>query len=145
MAEQYDGVTIKLGLNTANIDRGMQALSRKMKTLNSEMKSHLSAFDMAEKSSDKYNGKIKILNKQLEMQGQKVASAENKLKSLKDEQTKANEKITESSQILEKTKTTCDKIYDEDNDKQIDLIIFGVLIASLDLLLFRRYNKKEEK
>ncbi|WP_150887876.1 phage tail tape measure protein [Staphylococcus auricularis] len=110
MAEQYDGVTIKLGLNTANIDRGMQALSRKMKTLNSEMKSHLSAFDMAEKSSDKYNGKIKILNKQLETQGQKVASAENKLKSLKGEQTKANEKIAESSQKLKAEKATLDTL-----------------------------------
>ncbi|MEB6569084.1 phage tail tape measure protein [Staphylococcus auricularis] len=110
MAEQYEGVTIKLGLNTANIDRGMQALSRKMKTLNSEMKSHLSAFDMAEKSSDKYNGKIKILNKQLETQGQKVASAENKLKSLKDEQTKANEKIAESSQKLKAEKATLDTL-----------------------------------
>ena len=110
MAEQYDGVTIKLGLNTANIDRGMQALSRKMKTLNSEMKSHLSAFDMAEKSSDKYSGKIKILNKQLETQGQKVASAENKLKSLKGEQTKANEKIAESSQKLKAEKATLDTL-----------------------------------
>ncbi|MET1176928.1 phage tail tape measure protein [Peribacillus simplex] len=66
--EKIEGLSIGLGLDTLKLDSGLTDLKGKLKLVNSEMKANLSAFDRGDKSLEKYETRLKGLNKKLEVQ-----------------------------------------------------------------------------
>lgn len=75
MAERIQGMSIGLGLDTVQMERGLTGLKDRLKTLNSEMKANLSAFDYAEESVEKYEVKLRGLSNQLEVQKRIVSQS----------------------------------------------------------------------
>lgn len=68
MSERIEGLSIGLDLDSLQLERGLTGLKDKLKTVNSEMKANLSAFDRADKSVEKYEATLTGLNKKLELQ-----------------------------------------------------------------------------
>ncbi|KIV37271.1 hypothetical protein, partial [Vibrio parahaemolyticus] len=66
--ERIEGMSIGLNLETLQLQRGLTGLKDRMKTLNSEMKAHLSAFDRGAKSIEKYEATLQGLNRKMELQ-----------------------------------------------------------------------------
>jgi SLT domain-containing protein/phage-related protein len=68
MTERIEGLSIGLDLDALALDRGLTGLKDKLKTVNSEMKANMSAFDRSDKSIGKYETRLQGLNKKLEVQ-----------------------------------------------------------------------------
>lgn len=75
MAERIQGMSIGLGLDTVQIERGLTGLKDRLRTVNSEMKANLSAFDYAEESVEKYEVKLRGLSNKLEVQKRIVSQS----------------------------------------------------------------------
>lgn len=76
MAELLKGLSIDLGLDTIKVDRGLKGLKDSLKTVNSEMKANMSAFDKSDKSVEKYEKRLEGLNKKLDLQKQVTKEAQ---------------------------------------------------------------------
>ncbi len=74
--EKIKGLAIELDLDHLSVDRGLKGLKDNLRTVNSEMKRNMSAFDRSDRSVAKYETRLQGLNKKLEVQ--KVAVAEAK-------------------------------------------------------------------
>lgn len=81
MAE-IQGMSIGVKLDTVQVEQGLTGLKRELKTANAEFKNQLSAFDYGEKSMDKYEAKLKGMNRQLETQQRVTAESEEKYKNM---------------------------------------------------------------
>lgn len=68
MTERIEGLSIGLDLDAIALDRGLTGLKDKLKTVNSEMKANLSAFDRSDKSVKKFETTLQGLNKKFEVQ-----------------------------------------------------------------------------
>ncbi|WP_409297759.1 phage tail tape measure protein [Peribacillus sp. SCS-26] len=68
MAERIEGLAIGLDLDHLALDRGLTGLKDRLKTVNSEMKANLSAFDRADQSVRKYETTLRGLNSRVEVQ-----------------------------------------------------------------------------
>ncbi|MGG4289964.1 hypothetical protein ABEW81_19390 [Priestia megaterium] len=68
MTERIEGLSIGLDLETLKVERGLTGLKDRLRTVNSEMKANLAAFDRGEQSIGKYETTLKGLNKKLEVQ-----------------------------------------------------------------------------
>jgi phage-related minor tail protein len=66
--ERIEGLQIDLGLETTALSRGLTGLKDKLRTVNSEMKANLSAFDRADQSVEKYEATLTGLNRKLNLQ-----------------------------------------------------------------------------
>ena len=66
--ERIEGLAIELGLETSAIKGGLTGLKNQLKTVNSEMKANLSAFDRADQSIEKYEATLTGLNRKLQVQ-----------------------------------------------------------------------------
>lgn len=66
--EKLKGMTIELDLNTLKVNRGLTGLKDRLRTVNSEMRKNMSAFDYGDKSIEKYRTRLDGLNKKLEVQ-----------------------------------------------------------------------------
>ncbi|SEQ23767.1 hypothetical protein SAMN05216232_1993 [Virgibacillus subterraneus] len=75
MAQRVEGLSIDLDLNTTKLDRGLAGAKDSLKSVNSEMKSNMSAFDRADKSIEKYEASLKGLNKKLKAQERVTSEA----------------------------------------------------------------------
>lgn len=75
MAERIEGLSIGLDLDTLALDRGLTGLKDKLKTVNSEMKANMSAFERGDKSIERYETSLMGLNKKLEVQKRVVSEA----------------------------------------------------------------------
>ncbi|ENH96727.1 hypothetical protein J416_09524 [Gracilibacillus halophilus YIM-C55.5] len=73
MPQRVEGLSIDLDLNTQGLNRGLKGAKDQLKTVNSEMKANMSAFDRADQSVEKYETRIEGLNKKLKAQ-EKVTS-----------------------------------------------------------------------
>lgn len=73
MAKRVEGLSIDLDLNTQALNRGLKGAKDQLKTVNSEMKSNMSAFDRGDRSVEKYEKRLQGLNKKLQAQ-EKVTS-----------------------------------------------------------------------
>ncbi len=75
MTEKIEGLSIGLDLDTLALDRGLTGLKDKLKTVNSEMKANMSAFERGDKSIERYETSLMGLNKKLEVQKRVVSEA----------------------------------------------------------------------
>lgn len=75
MTERIEGLSIGLDLDTLSLDRGLSGLKDRLRTINSEMKLNMSAFDRGERSVEKYQTQLQGLNRKLEVQKQVVSQA----------------------------------------------------------------------
>ena len=66
--ERIEGLSINLGLETSEISRGLTGLKDRLKTVNSEMRANLSAFDRADRSVEKYEATLTGLNRKMQLQ-----------------------------------------------------------------------------
>ncbi|KSU88905.1 hypothetical protein AS180_05235 [Priestia veravalensis] len=73
--ERVEGLAIGLNLDTLQLERGLTGLKDKLKTVDSEMKANLSAFDRGDKSIEKYETRVQGLNKKLEVHKRVVQQA----------------------------------------------------------------------
>lgn len=73
--EKIKGLAIELDLDHLSVDRGLKGLKDNLKTVNAEMRRNMSAFDMSDRSVQKYETRLSGLNKKLEVQKQAVAEA----------------------------------------------------------------------
>ncbi|MFD1416799.1 tape measure protein [Oceanobacillus jeddahense] len=75
MAELLKGLSIDLDLDTIKLDRGLKGVKDSIKTVNSEMKANMSAFDRSDRSVGKYETRLEGLNKKLDVQKEVVKEA----------------------------------------------------------------------
>ncbi|MED3710036.1 phage tail tape measure protein [Peribacillus frigoritolerans] len=66
--EKIEGLSIGLDLDTVALNRGLTGLKEKLRTVNSEMKANMSAFDRGDRSIGKYETRLSGLNRKLEVQ-----------------------------------------------------------------------------
>ncbi|WP_105101278.1 phage tail tape measure protein, partial [Microbulbifer pacificus] len=66
--QRIEGMSIEIDLETMKVNSGLTDLKSSLKTVNSEMKANMSAFDRGDKSVGKYETRLKGLNKKLELQ-----------------------------------------------------------------------------
>lgn len=76
--ERIEGLTIGLDLETTALNRGLTGLKDKLRSVNSEMKANMSAFDRSDRTVSKYETRLSGLNRKLEVQREvtKAAKAE---------------------------------------------------------------------
>lgn len=75
MATRIEGLTIDLGLDTIGIDSGLKSVRRKFSVLNSEMKANMSQFSRSERSVEKYQAQINVLNRRMDVSKVSVRNA----------------------------------------------------------------------
>ncbi|PWA08663.1 hypothetical protein DCC39_14590 [Pueribacillus theae] len=75
MTERIKGLSIGLDLDTLKVERGLTGLKDRLKTVNSEMKLNMSAFDRSKQSVEKYQTRLDGLNKKLEVQKEVTKAA----------------------------------------------------------------------
>ncbi|MGP9039821.1 phage tail tape measure protein [Cytobacillus kochii] len=68
MAERIEGLSIGLDLDSTALNRGLTGLRDQLRTVNSEMRASLSAFDRGDRSIAKYEATITGLNRKLQVQ-----------------------------------------------------------------------------
>ena len=83
--ERIEGLAIDLGLETTALNRGLNGLKDRFKTINSEMRANLSAFDRGDQSIEKYETTLTGLNRKLELQEQIVSEARKEFNRLSQE------------------------------------------------------------
>ncbi|MFD9629006.1 peptidoglycan DD-metalloendopeptidase family protein [Peribacillus muralis] len=66
--EKIEGLSIGLDLDSTALNRGLTGVRDKLKTVNSEMKANMSAFDRGDRSIGKYETRLSGLNRKLEVQ-----------------------------------------------------------------------------
>lgn len=66
--QRIEGLSIGLDLDSIKVDSGLKSLNSKLKLVNSEMKSNMSAFDRGDRSIAKYETRLAGLNKKIEVQ-----------------------------------------------------------------------------
>ncbi|WP_340373301.1 peptidoglycan DD-metalloendopeptidase family protein [Peribacillus sp. FSL E2-0218] len=66
--EKIEGLSIGLDLDSTALNRGLTGVKDKLKSVNSEMKANLSAFDRSDRSIGKYETRLTGLNRKLEVQ-----------------------------------------------------------------------------
>lgn len=76
--EKIEGLSIGLDLDSTALNRGLTGVKDKLRTVNSEMKANMSAFDRGDRSIRKYETRLSGLNRKLDVQKEvtKQAKAE---------------------------------------------------------------------
>lgn len=83
--EKIKGLAIELDMDHLSVDRGLKGLKDNIRTVNSEMKRNMSAFDRSERSVKKYETSLYGLNKKLEVQKVAVAEAKKEYEAMVNE------------------------------------------------------------
>lgn len=73
--QRIEGLSISLDLDSTALNRGLTGLKDKLKTVNSEMKANMSAFDRGDRSVSKYETRLTGLNRKLEVQKEVTKAA----------------------------------------------------------------------
>jgi TP901 family phage tail tape measure protein len=83
--QRIEGLSIALDLDTLRLDRGLTGLKDRLRTVNSEMRNNMSAFDRGDKSVAKYETRLRGLNKKLETQKAVTKAAKAEYEKMVDE------------------------------------------------------------
>ncbi len=83
--EKLKGLAIELDMDHLSVDRGLKGLKDNIRTVNSEMRRNMSAFDRSDRSVAKYETSLMGLNKKLEVQKVAVAEAKKEYEAMVDE------------------------------------------------------------
>ncbi|GAA5416193.1 hypothetical protein Pryu01_01225 [Paraliobacillus ryukyuensis] len=75
MPERIEGLSIELDLDSMKVNSGLKDLKSQLTVVNSEMKANMSAFDRSDKSIEKYETRLRGLNRKLEVQQSVTDSA----------------------------------------------------------------------
>ncbi|OEK70197.1 hypothetical protein AST01_04520 [Staphylococcus equorum] len=94
MSENIKGVTIRNTMDNSQVEEGFKGLKRQLGLANSELKANLSAFDKSEKSMKQYQTRIDGLNNKMKIQKQMFNQAEQELKDLNANYTKAKQTVS---------------------------------------------------
>lgn len=94
MSENIKGVTIRNTIDNSQVEEGFKGLKRQLGLANSELKSNLSAFEKSEQSMKKYQTRIDGLNNKMKIQKQMFNQAEQELKDLNANYTKAKQTVS---------------------------------------------------
>ncbi|MDW8567834.1 phage tail tape measure protein [Staphylococcus shinii] len=94
MSENIKGVTIRNTIDNSQVEEGFKGLKRQLGLANSELKSNLSAFEKSEQSMKKYQTRIDGLNNKMKVQKQMFNQAEQELKDLNANYTKAKQTVS---------------------------------------------------
>lgn len=94
MSENIKGVTIRNTIDNSQVEEGFKGLKRQLGLVNSELKSNLSAFEKSEQSMKKYQTRIDGLNNKMKIQKQMFNQAEQELKDLNANYTKAKQTVS---------------------------------------------------
>ncbi len=94
MSDTVQGVTIRNTIDNSQVEEGFKGLKRQLGLANSELKSNLSAFEKSEKSMKKYQTRIDGLNNKMKIQKQMFNQAEQELKDLNANYTKAKQTVS---------------------------------------------------
>jgi len=100
MADRIEGLSIGLDLDALALDRGLTGLKDRLKTVNSEMKANLSAFDRADKSVEKYETRLNGLNRKLEVQKRVVVAAASEYEKMVAEYGKGSKEAEKANREL---------------------------------------------
>lgn len=93
MSDTVQGVTIRNTIDNSQVEEGFKGLKRQLGLANSELKANLSAFDKSEKSMKQYQTRIDGLNNKMKIQKQMFNQAEQELKELNSNYTKAKKTV----------------------------------------------------
>lgn len=102
MAQRVEGLSIDLDLNTAKLDRGLKGAKDSLKSVNSEMKSNMSAFDRGDKSIEKYETSLKGLNKKLKAQERVTEEARKEYKKITAEYSAGSKEVEKATRDFNK-------------------------------------------
>ncbi|PNZ60945.1 phage tail tape measure protein [Staphylococcus casei] len=94
MSDNIKGVTIRNTMDNSQVEEGFKGLKRQLGLANSELKANLSAFDKSEKSMKQYQTRIDGLNNKMKIQKQMFNQAEQELKDLNANYTKAKQTVS---------------------------------------------------
>ncbi|WP_436870308.1 phage tail tape measure protein [Staphylococcus shinii] len=94
MSDTVQGVTIRNTIDNSQVEEGFKGLKRQLGLANSELKSNLSAFEKSEQSMKKYQTRIDGLNNKMKIQKQMFNQAEQELKDLNANYTKAKQTVS---------------------------------------------------
>ena len=102
MTERIKGLSIGLDLDTIKVERGLTGLKDRLKTVNTEMKNNMSAFDRSDKSIGKYETRLNGLNKKIEVQTKITEEAEKKYKDMVEQHGEGSKQAERAAQEYNK-------------------------------------------
>lgn len=110
MTEDIQGFNIKLGLNTAEVDKGLKGLKREMTLVNSELDKNLSAFGKGERSMERYEATVEGLNRKLDVQQRTVDETRRKNEALRSTYDKQKQALDQAGKSVDENKRKYDQL-----------------------------------
>lgn len=110
MTERIEGLSIGLGLDDVELQRGLTGLKDRLKTVNAEMKNNLSAFDRGEKSVDKYATILGGLNEKIKVQEKIVKSSRAEYEKMVSEHGKGSVEAEKAKRAYENQSATLNNL-----------------------------------
>lgn len=98
MAERIEGMSIGVSLDSIGVERGMKGLKDRLKTVNTEMRANMSAFDRSEQSMNKYETRIDGLNKKKEVQAKVTEAAKENMEAMVQEYGEGSKEAEKATQ-----------------------------------------------
>ncbi|WP_078597112.1 peptidoglycan DD-metalloendopeptidase family protein [Evansella clarkii] len=102
MTDRIKGLSIGLDLETTQVERGLTGLKDRLKTVNSEMRNNMSAFDRSDRSVEKYEKRLEGLNKKIEVQTKITDEAEKKYKEMVEQHGEGSKEAEKAAQEFNK-------------------------------------------
>ncbi|MGE6379983.1 phage tail tape measure protein, partial [Peribacillus muralis] len=95
--QKIEGLSIGLDLDSTALNRGLTGVKDKLRTVNSEMKANMSAFDRGDRSIGKYETRLSGLNRKLEVQKEVTKQAKAEYEKMVRENGEGSKKADEAA------------------------------------------------
>lgn len=95
--ERIEGLSIELDLDSTRLDRGLKGAKSNLRSVNSEMKANMSAFDRGDRSVGKYETRLQGLNKKLDAQKRATSEALKEYEKMVDEHGEGSEQAEKAA------------------------------------------------
>lgn len=96
IAEKIEGLSIALDLDSLALERGLTGVKDRLRTVNSEMRRNMSAFDYSDRSVQKYETRLEGLNKKLQVQERVTEESRKEYEKMVDEYGKGSAEAEEA-------------------------------------------------